>query len=375
MIRKSLITFDAHSQIGGTNEVRIVGEDLLLEKEPIQVISSVFWKLPFRLRLGRRTEFKVGGITPSRIVVFNSIDIPETENQKRPPDPKIQSDPEMASTVLMTLDPTKIDEDTRLVISKALDHSDYSKVTPLHIHPEDLLCSLNSLTVSYLVILGDAVRWNRVRRILRKDVSGGHTYEIHMFKRKHEDSNLKQIEDSIADAKPTLHIPFLGGGAMHDISAEEIANLQNKIAHNTQYAFYSLAIQAQDYIQQTDYLNALLYSIIAFENAHAEFIEYIAETKANCSKARIWAQELLRQAGISAIVRLTPYLFMTPEGRPSDNTISSVVKAIKIRNELAHAKRDNNGNLKVDSHKSRDLLPLIEEVFNYINAIARQLPD
>jgi hypothetical protein len=379
MIRKPQITFDAHSQTSGTTEDRFVGEELLAEEGPIQVIDSFFCRLPFRLRLGSRAVFEIRGAVPARIVVINSVDIPNAEVQREllgnPPHVR----PEFASEVLITLKPVKLKEDVKATVARVLEHPDYSKASvdlhALHGHPEDFLRPLNRLVESYRVLFGQGIQWNRVRRVLRKDISGGGTYKLHVFKREHDSDNFQQIEDSISDAKPASPIPFALGGNMHDIPAESIAKLQHNLSENTQYAFYSMALQAQDYIQQTDYLNALLYSVIAFENAHAELIEHIAETKAGCEKARIWAQKLLREAGISAMVRLTPYLFMEPENRPSDNTIKDVVRAIEIRNQLAHAKRDKNRNLKVETHRSDSLLQLIKAVLTYINNIARQLPD
>jgi hypothetical protein len=360
-------------------EDRFVGEELLAEKEPLQIINSLFFRLPFRLRLGSRAVFEVRGVVPARIAVINSVDIPNAEVQEKLLGSPPRVHQEFASDVLITLSPVDINEEVKSSIVKVLEHSDYSKATAglhaLHVHPEDVPKSLNTLVVSYLVLFGQEVQWNRVRRVLRKDISGGRTYRLHVFKRQHDSDDFQQIESSIADATPKSHIPFMLGGDMYDIPAENIAKLQYELSHKTQYAFYSMALQAQDYIQQTDYLNALLYSVIAFENAHAELVENIAETKAGCEAARQWAQGMLREAGISAMVRLTPYLFMEPENRPSDNTIKDVVRAIEIRNQLAHAKRDKNRNLKVDTHRSDDLLPLIEAVFTYINTISRQLPD
>lgn len=382
MIRKPQITFDAHSQACGFTESRFIGEELLAEKEPLQVINSLFCRLPFRLRLGSRAVFEVKGVVPARIAVINSVDIPNVDVQKEllghPPRPS-PVPPEFASDVLITLNPVKLKEDMKATITRALEHPDYSKATAnlhvLHVPIEDFLKSLNTLVVSYRVIFGREIQWNRVRRVLRKDISGGKTYNLHVFKRQLDSDDFQQIEDSITDATPTSSIPFRLGGTIHDLPAKNIAELQHNLSHNTHYAFYSLAIQAQDYIQQTDYLNALLYSVIAFENAHAELVEHVAETKAGCAAARKWAQNLLREAGISAMVRLTPFLFMEPENRPSDKTIDDVVRAIGIRNELAHAKRDKNRNLKVETHRSDSLLPLIEAVLTYINTIARQLPD
>ena len=379
MVCKRQITFDAHSQKVGFTEDRFVCEELLTEKGPIQIINSFFCRLPFRLRLGSRAVFEIRGVVPARIAVINSVDIPNVEVQKKlvgnPPHVR----PEFASDVLITLKPVKLKEDMKATIARALGLSNYSKAGAnlhvVHVNPEDLLQSLNTLVVSYRVLFGQEIQWNRARRVLRKDISGGQTYKLHVFKRQHDSDDFQQIEESIVNATPASPIPFALGGNMHDISAENIAKLQHNLSHNTHYAFYSLALQAQDYIQQTDYLNALLYSVIAFENAHAEFVEHIAETKAGCAAARKWAQNLLREAGISAIVRLTPFLLMEPENRPSDETIKDVVRAISIRNELAHAKRDKNRNLKVETHRCDSLLPLIEAVFTYINTIARQLPD
>jgi len=378
MIRKPQITFDAHSQTCGTIEDRFVGEELLTEEGSIQIINSFFCRLPFRLRLGSRAVFEIRGVVPARIAVINSVDIPNSEVQKellgRPPRVR----PEFASDVLITLSPVKLKENEKSAIAKALEHSDYSKATAnlhvLHVL-EDLLKPLNTLVVSYRVLFGQEIESNRVRRVLRKDISGGQTYKLHVFERQHDSDDFQQIEDSIADATPASPLPFTLGGNMHDIPAESIAILQHNLSNNTHYAFYSLALQAQDYIQQTDYLNALLYSVIAFENAHAELVEHVAETKAGCAAARGWAQNLLQRAGISAMVSLTPSLFMEPENRPSDKTIKDVVRAIGIRNALAHARRDKNRNLKVETHRSDSLLPLIEAVFTYINTIARQLPD
>src|SRR4030043_542033 len=111
MIRKLQITFDAHSQMGGVTENRFVCEELLTEERPIQIINSFFCRLPFRLRLGSRSVFKIRGIVPARITGINSVDIPNAEVQKKllghpqhpPPEP-----PEFASDVLITLNPVNL---------------------------------------------------------------------------------------------------------------------------------------------------------------------------------------------------------------------------------------------------------------------------
>lgn len=384
MIKKTQITFDAHSQTGGSMEVRFVNEELLTKEESIQVVNSFFCKLPFRLRLGSRTVYEIKGTVPARMAVINSIDIPNIEAEKKllgnpPPINPTRINPKMASDVLVTLNPVKIDEDAKKNVTRILKNTDYTKSSKdfhaLHVNLEDLLKPINTLIIFYRLLFGEKVQWNRVRCVLRKDISGGHTYALHTLKRQSDSMDFHQIPNSIADATPVSPAPFILGGNLYDMTSEDIAKLQHKLKHETQYAYYSMAFQAQDYMQQTDYLNALLYSVIAFENAHAELIEHIAETKAGCKEARKWAQDLLQRAGISSMVPLTPYLFMKPKDRPSDDTIKGVIRAIQIRNELAHAKKDKKHNLKIDTHRCTDLLPLIEKVFTYINAITRQLPD
>ncbi|HUT59609.1 MAG TPA: hypothetical protein VNA25_17320, partial [Phycisphaerae bacterium] len=345
---------------------------------PLQVVNSVFWKLPFRLRLGPRAVFEVGGVLPARIAVINSVDFTDTRIQEELARPR-SARPEIASDVLVTLKPVKIPEDTKAAIAASLDEQNFSKsyagLRSLQIYPEDVVKPLNSLLASYRLICGQEVADNRVRRVLPKDFSGHHTYTLHMFMRRHDSYHFEEIENAVADATPVSPTPFQFGGHLHDIPSEAISKLRHHLRHNIQYAFFSLAFQAEDYMRQTDYLNALLYSVIAFENAHAELIEHVAETRAGCSKARTWAQTLLKEAGISAIVHLTPYLFMEPENRPSDATIEGVIRALRIRNALAHATRDRNRNLKIDGYRSDALLPSIDAVFSYMNAIARQLPD
>jgi hypothetical protein len=378
MIRKPLITFDAHSQTTGTSEDRFVGEELLAEEGSIQIINSFFCRLPFRLRLGSRSVFEIKGKVSARIVVTNSVDIPNDEVQRELLGHPPQVRPEFASDVLITLEPIKLKKKVKATIKDALEDSKYSEAIAnldvLHFM-EDLLKPLNTLVVSYRILFGQEIEWNRVRSVLRKDISAGKTYKLHVFKRQHDSENFQQIEDSIADATPASPIPLTSGGNMHNISAENMAKLHHKLNHETQYAYYSMALKAQDYKQQTDYINALLYYVIAFENAHAELVEHVSETKAGCKEARKWAQNLLQRAGISAMTRLTPYLIMEPENRPSNDTIEDVIRAIEIRNELAHAKRDKDRNLKIEAHNSNKLLPLIEAVITYINTIARQLPD
>jgi hypothetical protein len=378
MIRKTQITFDGHAQVGGSMEVVFVGEELLSEKGPLNLVNSLFFRLPFRLRLGARLAVQVNGVIPARIVVLNSADIPNPQSQRDLLGTMWKVRPEMASDVLVTVRSIELNDGQKAAIMTALSDRDYSKTSLgleyLHIHPEDILKPLNSLVVSYRVLFGEEVRGNRVRRLHRRDV-GDHTYSVHVFLPAGDPDDPSKIEASLLGAKPRSATPLVAGGDLFDLPAEGIAKFQKGLAQNTQYAFYSLAIQSQDYIQQTDYLNALLYAVIALENAHAELLEHVAEARVGCPEARGWAQELLRQAGISAIVRLTPYLFMEPRNRPAQATIDDVVKAIQIRNELAHAKRDRAHNLKVDTHSSRDLLPLIEAVFAYTNCVARQLPE
>lgn len=379
MICKTLITFDSHSQRGGVSEVRFLGEELLAETDPLQVTNSVFFRLPFRLRIGPIADFKIGGKVPGHVTVLNSIGSISDAAQKELNIRAQAAKPEFASDVCITLAPIKIPEDKKLKIKEIINGTDYAAASQslhfLKIHPEETLKPLNALIVLYRVLCGQEIQFNRVRRVLRKDFFGRQTYELHAFSRLYEPTDFSRVCMALEDAKPMPAEPFQIGGFLKDISTETVIKLQNQLSNGTQYAYYLFALQAQDYIHQTDYLNALLYSVIALENAHSELIEHVAETKASSAKSRKWAQELIRNAGISAMIRLTPFLFMEQENRPADDIISGVVRAIEIRNELAHAKRDSNRNLKIDGHISDVLLPLVENVFCYINAIARHLPD
>jgi len=379
MIRKSQISFDGHAQVGGSIDEMYLNEELLDEKDAIQVINAIYFRLPFRLKLGRRTVFDVTGVVPARIIVINFVDIPNIEKEKKIIGNPPKENPDFASNVLIILKPKKLKNDFKAKIKKCFERNDTRNgsinIPDLYANPEDAMKPLNKLIVLYRVLFGEDIRFNRVRNILRKDISNGSICHLHLFKKKDKQDNFQYIENSIKDARPQSSSLFKAGGHLFDIPTEKVKELQRQLIQSTHYGFYSLYIQSEDYVKQTDYLNALLYAVIAFENAHSEFIEYIAEKKAGCEKAREWAQDMLREAGISAMVKLTPVLFMEIENRPSNKIIDDVVRAIQIRNQLAHAKRDKNRNLKIDSYNSNDLMPLIVSLLSYINTIARQLPD
>ena len=350
MISKSMIYFDGTAQTGGGREERYLREELLSEEGGLELVRSLLLRLPFRLRLGSRATFDVKGTIPARITVINSVDIPSVEVGAQLLQPLSPTIAQLASDVLITLRPLKLDIDRKALLASAITSPDYAKAVAsarIHVHPEDWLKPLDPLIIQYIVLGGTDIHWNRVRRIFRKDISGGQPLALYMFKRRHDAINDDELLAGAAGAILRSAIPFEAGGPCHDCPVDLIAKLHKELSRDSQYGFYSMAVQAQDFMRQTDFLNALLYAVIAFENAHSELIEFVAETKAGSSSARKWAQQLIKEGGIHSFVHLTPFLFMEPENRPTDDVVSKVKKAIEYRNDIAHAKRDSKRNLKI----------------------------
>lgn len=357
----SLLVFHGDAQASGARDIRIVGEENLSCVGDLFLTRAIIFPLPFRLRTGTEAVFTVGP-KPATTIILRNDDVPALAFPQRLTQRDIP-----ATTAVVVLSAKPVDADLRNHVSCALDAKDPTGAARtkqltecgIFLDFDAILRPFNRLITRYRAKFSREIQFNRIRRILARDFLGRaecEFYGFHTLQTGPSDfvSTVKVFDEIL---KLQSRCPI--GGNQSDLPTSGLEEIKKQLEGGIEYSFYTLAFQAHDFVAATDLQNALLYAVFAFESAHAEFVERFIQSRAPAARARRLAEDFLREVGISAFAGLTPYIFMEPAQRPSEEVIERTGKAIRVRNELAHAKRDRANQPKVESHSSKELRELV----------------
>jgi hypothetical protein len=161
----------------------------------------------------------------------------------------------------------------------------------------------------------------------------------------------KEVDAALAEELLNSQVEreFLRGqqynGEWGDVPEERLALIQKALELQERFIFYEFAFEAKCRMVEQDYVGALLYAVVAFEGAHAAYLKlgldrkfsFITDERKREKVIDEHAERLLKEAGISAIYRLTPVLFMDVDERPSEEELEKCGKGITMRNEIMHS--------------------------------------
>ena len=121
------------------------------------------------------------------------------------------------------------------------------------------------------------------------------------------------------------------------------------------------AFEACRYAANRDYRMAVLMAVIALESAHNAFIRYeLSKILHGNDKAKASTiNDLLREHGFYSISKITPYLFLDENERPSEADLKASLEAISIRNAIMHSLQ-RKGLSKLRNYKTDDLIKALK---------------
>lgn len=147
-------------------------------------------------------------------------------------------------------------------------------------------------------------------------------------------------------------------GDVTDLPDERLSDLGTAIDRLNTFYFYELAFEAKAKMAAGDYLGALLMAVAALEGVHGAFVSHVLAAKLPVDRTgenKNLEEEFVKELGFSLCNKLTPYILMAPNDRPSSELIAQVGSAIKYRNEIMHALRNAAGQYRIRTRTNADL--------------------
>jgi hypothetical protein len=111
-----------------------------------------------------------------------------------------------------------------------------------------------------------------------------------------------------------------------------------------------LAFEAKTKMVSGDYLGALLMAVAALEGVHGAFVNHSLGKLLPVDRSgddKDLEELFIKELGFSLCNKLTPYLFMDASERPDKELIKKASLAIKYRNEVMHALRNDSGKYRI----------------------------
>jgi hypothetical protein len=174
-------------------------------------------------------------------------------------------------------------------------------------------------------------------------------------------------------------------GEWGDVAEDRLALIQKALELQERFIFHEFAFEAKSRMVEQDYVGALLYAVVAFEGAHAAYLKlgldrkfsFITDERERGKVVDEHAERLLKEAGISAVYRLTPVLFMDEEERPSEEELEQCGKGITMRNEIMHSLA-KKGQYKLRNRTAAKLTEAFSGVLKvydrFVAAIEKRVP-
>ena len=124
--------------------------------------------------------------------------------------------------------------------------------------------------------------------------------------------------------------------------------------------FYAFAFDAKSKMVGQDYYGALLSAVAALESAHGTFVSHaLARRLPSDYPRRISAnlpEDFIRELGMTNCNRLTPFLLMQQEDRPTTDMIAGCEKGIKYRNEIMHGLKNRRGEYRIVARSDKNII-------------------
>ena len=168
----------------------------------------------------------------------------------------------------------------------------------------------------------------------------------------------------------TMHlVNILSVGSDIDVDLRKM----NLIAtHLDSYSFYETSMRARCHAHADEHELALILMCVAFEAVHAAVVKrYMARRIPNDSDTL--SETVIRDLGITSLLKITPYLVLKRARRPSVEALSRCEIAIRCRNAIVHSLVGRDGRPKKRSYSSEQLRLAYEDVRTIYQAYLEEL--
>lgn len=348
------------------------GLDLATAK-PENVRSIFILRLPFRLRVGTLRKFTYDDTY--QVWVRNRLDVPagtkHEEFHKKIADPaNRRARFDLAfSEVMIVCNRVNVDQGTVQAIINNLDGKGGDPVAYDN-KPFKALGVLNDFLVAVHTATGELFGGRPLCKLTDSMFFDCLRFEFTLLCRPEmelDDEYATQLFDTHVDREFIKGQQFFGEWG--DWPADKVAGIEQAIRQQDQFIFYEFAFESKSRMVDREFVPALLYSVVALEGAHAAFVKQSLQAKFafvenERDRSRLveeHAERLLREAGLTTLYQLTPFLFMEQDERPTLEELEECGKGISIRNEIMHSLA-KKGQYKLRNRTPEDLTDAYEAV-------------
>ncbi len=331
--------------------------------------------LPFRIRLGDlyRHSFSFRG-KAFEVVLHNKYSIPPgTTYEQVFRDRRSYSD--LWSSVLVIVSQPQVSPEALDAVRRWVPKE--GETPPIGGHGSTFAAmeALNNFLVAYATGAKQLFGGKPLRLLTTNDLMDLERWEITILCDPNEELsdddclgafNIKVDRHFVSSGAITGHLDDLPIAATR-ISIDEHLQLQESFMH------HKLAFEAKSKMVIGDYIGALLLAVAALEGAHAVFVQQEL-TQRLPETERDLPEEFMRELGMSLCNRLTPYLLMNKEERPSHEVVMQAGHGLKIRNEIMHSLRNRKGQYRVETRSNKAISEAYSAVLGlyekYLSALA-----
>ena len=337
-----------------------------LSKQDIR--AGFLLNLPFRLRVGklRRFSFMLDG--PVEICIRNRVDIPKGTDSMHVVQGLLKPGglKSAFSQALIVLTKPSMDDKHFNAIISCLSSNDPAPLFAKCIHRVHK--SMNAFLLAYHMSTGELFGGSHLHKLTDCEFISNLLWDITIVC--HGDNRISDTDlVECFDIKPDRDIRVREGyyGNLDDLPETSLSRIGDSISQCTDYIFYELAFEAKTRMCENDYISALLLAVVALEGVHAAYLGYYLTEMLPSEQANGLIENLLRGAGLFNLYKITPYLFMNEQERPSDDQLIACGQGITMRNEFMHSLR-KKGRYAIKNRTPRDISNAYSSVLQVYNA-------
>ncbi|MBN1696765.1 MAG: hypothetical protein JW881_04570 [Spirochaetales bacterium] len=333
-----------------------------------KIISATLLVLPFHLCTGEYFFFKDPENSFYALCLYNEIYFPEGTLEEDTSPQDIFTEKAYTRVLLINIKPDLKTEEFEAITNKDIQGAGKGSVK------NQVLDLLNEFILSYSMLRTGPIITAGQRQPIHKpnseDYMNSHITEfLIIIPKKHE---LSKAEIMVILNKAKLY-PIRRNakviGDIIDLSEMKLNIINDCILKLRRHVFYEFYMMGKAAMLEQNYIVAIVLACAALEGALGTLLNIFIDDKLkdyNDPKHEI-LNNLLREQGLHTLIKLTPYLVLEKEERPSNEDIKLCIKGIEIRNDIMHAKkRKANDKIRTyDNRKMREGYNGIMKVYNF----------
>jgi hypothetical protein len=356
--------------------VTIVDQTISPEELGADDIAAIYiLRLPFRLRVGENFSFKYDDKTD--LFVRNNFAVPSELTTQ-----------ELLHRMASTTPATPIEalnSDIGIAIwNLGLDSNVLRRIAPdaelinMPSRHFAALCAINDFIVAYQTTTQMLFGGQVLGRLTNTELFDSMKCEIAYIGRFGQVPNWSECF-KFADSCGSIVLQQVHG-EVGDLPPTLLDGIKRALDLKHEYIFYEFALDAKTRMVNNDYVAALLYSVIAFEGAHAamlrlglqsRFMHVLDEEERNkIVESRV--ADLLRTEGLFVLNQLTPFLFMEENERPSATEIDACATGITMRNAIMHSIK-RKGKYRLRQRSNSEIADAYSDVMSVYDKYVRAI--